>query len=176
MRATNRNVKNTAILLVALLMITGFSYAQEFNHEQERELAKAAFKSLQDADLETFTSYCATNDRLAKMLSDMPEETPKEISIKDELSDMEADELKSESISGFNAALELAKTDNVDLKDGEFPELGTYKVRFEVTNLKCTKVSFDISPEKKYLVIINMFNTKDDIFIYDFRMIKGGVH
>ncbi len=167
---TNRNLKNKTLMLFAILCITSLGYAQKFEYTQERELCDAAFKSLQDADLETFSSYCINEKRMEKMLDEMPEETPDEKGIKDELSGMGAEALRGEAISGFKAAIEQAKTDNVNLKDVKFPELGIYNRREKITNPKATMVRLKLTTKMNYIIVVNIFETKDDMFIWQFKM------
>ncbi|MBI9071635.1 MAG: hypothetical protein JEY94_08545 [Melioribacteraceae bacterium] len=167
-----RTIMNLALILFSVLLLTGTSFAQEFEYEKERELAKAAFTCLQNADLETFSSYCTTEERFSNMLSVLDDKNPKEKGMKSELSQMGVGDFRGEAISGFKKALEQAKINNINLKEWKFPELANYRAKFDMTNLKALKVKFKI---KSYLILINMFKTSDDIFIYDFSVINGGV-
>lgn len=167
-------MKNILILFVCVF-IAGTCFAQDFEYEEERKLAKAIFNSLQEADLEKFSSYCISEERLTKMLSNMGEKTEKEKGIKSELSGIEPSKMLSEAKEGFKKALELVKSDSTNLKECNFPELGDYKIKFKVTNLKCMKIKYYLCPENKYLISIYLFKTADDLFIYNFRLTKGGM-
>lgn len=168
--------KNKLVILAVLLLTASISFAQDFEYVKERELAQAVFKSLQNKDLKTFKTYCINDGRMAKMLDAFDETVEKDKSIKGELSEVPATEMSNEAIDGFQNALELAKTEKIDLKKGEYPELAYYKTRFETAKVKCVKVKFRIELEKDYMVIVDMFKTNEDIFIYDFKMIEGGVY
>ena len=170
------NLKIVISIVFALLLTTNLVSAQNFQYKQERALAKIIFKSLQDEDLESFSKFCITEKRMSQMLDEMDATSEKDKSIKKEISEVKASDMRNEAISGFNKSLVQAKSDAFNLKESKFPELGFYKTRFEMLKVKCITVKVDISTDKVYMMVIEMFKTNDDIFIYDFKIIKGGVY
>ena len=160
-----RNLKNKVLVLFAFLSITGLSFAQDFEYEAERALAQDVFKSLQDGDLDLFKTYCTTTERYTKMLAEMGDETEMEKGLKGELGEMSPTKFFDEAIIGFNDALELAKTDSIDLKEASYPELALYKTRFDVTNLKSMYVRFDIFEDKSYSIKLDFLKTAENFHL-----------
>ncbi len=180
----NRKIIKNITLLSMLLFLTSISFAQSEteskkvaqNFESENELAKVVFKTIQNGDSDAFLTYCATEDRMKKLINGMGVSTPMEKEIKQELKEEKAENFINGAIMGFNSVLEEAKRDSINMKNGEFPELVFNEIRFEITNLKCSKIKFKISFGKKsYVIRLDIFKTNDDIFIYDLKYNTDGI-
>jgi len=65
-------------------------------------MATAVFETIKNSDLETFTSYCITEDALTKILNGMEETTPKEKAIKQDIQQETAENCRNESTHSFN--------------------------------------------------------------------------
>ena len=159
-----------SIMLLALLAVTNFSYAQITS---ERDMAEAIFKTIQNNDLETFSSYCSTKERFAKLVDGMGETTPKEKAIKQDLKTENSDNFRNECINKFKLLLKELTDSNISIKDGVFPEMITNETRVEVTNLKAIKIKFTASFNTvNYEIKLDIFKSKEDLFIYDFHAHK----
>ena len=166
----NRNLISRVIMLFAFLLVTNVSFAQV---KTEEDMAKAVFKTIQDGDLKTFTSYGASEERMTNLVNGMEETTPKEKSIKQELKEEKAENFSNECINKFKLLLKELESNNIVAKEGVFLEITTNETRFEVTNLKASKIKFKASFNSiNYEIKIDMFKTKDDLFIYDFQFHK----
>lgn len=176
MRNLNLNLKNIIIILFACLLIS-VVFAAGFENVQERELARKVLKSLQEGDLETFTTYCINKERAAEMRAQIGDETHEQTEMKNELNDELVTQFRNNAINGFNEAIEKSIKDTFKLKECEYPELAFYKPVMRVNDdVKLVKVKARLSANKVYMMDINMFKTKDDIFIYGFSLDKGGVY
>ncbi len=158
------------IMLFAFLSLTSLSFAQITSEE---DMAKAVFETIQNNDLETFTSYCITKDGMTKMLNGMEETTPKEKAIKQDLQQETADGFREESTHSFNSLLKELADNNIVIKESELSKTIRKKPRFEVTNLKASEIKFDVSFKKTiYEISVDLFITKGDLFIYNFHFHK----
>lgn len=170
-------VKNKLTIVVALLLTASTSFAQDFEYAKEKELAEKVLVSMQNSDVETFSSYCIDDELMATMLKAFDDSVAMDKSIKDEISQVQASELRNDAVEGFKKGLETVKADNMDLKEATYPELANYQTRFETANVKCMKVKFRIELEKQYMAIVYLFKVNnDDLFIYDFKLNSGGVY
>ena len=166
----NKNLMNRVLMLFAFLLVTSTSFAQIATEE---DMAKAVFETIKTNDLEKFTSYCTSKERISKMLVGMEETTPKEKGIKQELKQEDPENFKNQSINKFNSLIEELKNSNVTTDRAEFKEVFLNKIRFEVTNCKASKLKFKASfGSVDYQIILNIIKTKADIFIYDFQSDK----
>ena len=157
-------------MLFAFLLMISTSFAQITTEEN---MAKAVFETIKTNDLEIFTSYCATKERISKMLEGMAETTPKEKAIKEEFKNEDPENFKNQCVNKFTLLINELKGSNISIKEAEFKEVFLNQVRFEITNCKATKLKFKASFKTiDYRIILNILKTKDDIFIYDFQADK----
>lgn len=154
-------------MLFAFLLVTSTSFAQITTEE---EMAKAVFETIINSDLETFSSYCATDDKMADMLEGMQESTPKEKGVKQELKEEKAANFRDESINKFNALMKELNTNNIAIDKGVFSDL-TNKVRVEVPNCKAITIKFVMTFNDKihYEIRTDVFKTNTDLFIFNFH-------
>ena len=154
-------------MLFAFLSLTSFGFAQITSEE---DMAKAVFETIQNNDLETFTSYCITKDEMTKILNGMEETTPKEKAIKQELQQESAEGFRNESTHSFNLLLKELTDNNIDTKKSELSEPIRKEPRFEVTNLIASEIKFEVSFKKTiYEISVDLFITQGDLFIYNFH-------
>lgn len=159
-----KNLITRVFVLAAFLLVSSASFAQI---ETERDLAEAIFETIQNNDVETFSSYCPTAEQMTQLVAGLGESTPKEQSIKQELQSEDAADIRSECISEFNRLLEELTTNSNVINDGEFPEMIVEDIRFEITNLKTSEVKFLVSFNNvEYEIEVNVFNTNTDIYMY----------
>lgn len=162
----HRKLTNRVIMLFLLLLVTSTGFAQI---NTEEEMAKAVFKTIQNHDLQTFTSYCASKERIGKMLEGMTETTPKEKAIKQELQQEDHEEFRKNCAKNFNLFIEELGNSNISLKKAKFDDIFLNHVRFDIPNSKASKLKFNMSfGDIKYQTTLNIFKTKDDMFIYYF--------
>lgn len=154
-------------MLVAFLLVTSTISAQI---KTEKEMVEAVFKTIQNNDLKTFISYGATDERLLSMVEGMAETTPMEKDIKKDLKTEKASSFSTECISKFELLNKELTTNNHVIKEGVLSEDIFTDLQFEITNLKCSEIKFQVTfNETVYEIEINTFNTGKDIFIYDFQ-------
>ena len=167
---TNKNLINRVLMLFAFLLVTSTSFAQITTEE---DMAKAVFETIKNNDLETFSSYCVSKERISKMLDGMEETTPKEKAIKQDLKEEYPENFINQPINKFKLLIDELKNDNNTINKAEFKEVFLNKVRFDITNCKATKLKFKVSfGTTDYRVILNVIKTKDDMFICDFQADK----
>lgn len=161
------NLMNSVIMLFAFLLVSNTSLAQITTEE---DMAKAVFETIKNSDLETFSSYLATDEKMALMLEGMEESTPKEKGVKQDLKEENVASIRKECINGYNSLIKELDTNNIAIDKGVFSDL-TNKVRVEVPNCKAIKIKFIISFNDTihYEVKIDVFKTKTDLFIYNFH-------
>ncbi len=166
----NNKLKNRVIMLFAFLLATSTSFAQI---STEENMAKAIFETIKNNDLETFTSYCASKERISNMLDGMEETTPKEKAIKQDLKDEDPEFFINQPINKYKLLIDELKKENLTTGKAEFKEVFLNEIRFEITNCKASKLKFKASfGTIEYRIILNIIKTKDDIFIYDFQSDK----
>ena len=166
----NKNLMNRIIMLFAFLLATSNSFAQITTEE---DMAKAIFKTIKNSDIETFKSYGASDSKMTNTVAGMGGSTPKEKSIKQELRGEKAENFTKECINKFNLLQSELTNNNIKIKEGVFVKIKTNKVRCEVEGLKASKIKFIVAFDKKeYEIRIDIFKTKNDMFIYDFSFTK----
>ncbi len=166
----NKNLMNRVIMLFTFLLVTSTSFAQITTEE---DVAKAVFKTIKNADLETFLSYCISEDRKTKMLNGITGSTEMEKSIKQELEREKVKILRDGMKNNFNKFLDELKKEGISYKDVEYKEIEGIDHQFEITNLKCYDIKYEVLfNENNYRFEINLYEIKDDIFIYGFRKIN----
>lgn len=162
-------MKNRVILLImlfAFLSLTTLIFAQ---FTSEEDMAKAVFKTIIDNDLETFKSYCASEERFTKAVDGIEENSPKEIGLKQELKRENANNFTDENIKTFNLLQKELTDKSIAIKKGSFTDTITKETRVEVANLIAREVKFEILFKNiTYVINANVFITEDDMFIYDF--------
>ena len=167
---TNKNLVIKGIMLFAFLIVTNISFAQKVTGE---DMAKAVFKTMQNSDVETFLSYCISKERKDKMISNLSGSSEMEKDIKQEL---ENENLKSqieEIKNNYQQFLEGLKKENVDPKKGTFTEIVNIDHQFEITNLNCFDVNYKVVfGDNTYKFEINLFETKDDTFIFGIHKVN----
>lgn len=167
----NKSTPIRWLALIALFLSSVCIYGQEFEYGTEKDLAIKVLEFLQKGDVEAFSTLCIDEDRMTAMLNGMTENTPMEASIKEELvSEADPLYLREETLNNFQSALERIETEGFTIQDSVYPEDPFYQTRFDVTNCRCIKLKADISSNKESMIILYMFHTDDDIFIYDFAM------
>ena len=163
----NKNSMSRVVMLFAFLSLTSLSFAQITSEE---DMAKAVFETIQNNDLETFTSYCITEDGMTKIINGMEETTPKEKAIKQELQQESVDNCRNESTHSFNLLLKELTDNNIVIKAIELSKPITVEPGFEVTNLKHSEIEFEVSFEKTiYGISVGLFITQGELFIFNFH-------
>ena len=166
-------IKNHISKLGILLLITFCSTAVFAQITSEEDMAEAVFITIQSNDLETFISYCASEERFTKAVNGIEENSLKEIGLKQELKQENANNFTDENINTFNLFHKELTDNNIAIKKGKLSETITKETRVEVPNLKATEIKFEISFENiTYVINANVFITEDDIFIYEFLFAK----
>lgn len=163
----NKKLITRLTMLFAFLLVTSTSFAQV---KTEEDMAKAVFETIKTNNLETFSSYCATDERMTNLVDGMSETTPKEKGVKQELKEEKAANFRNECINKYNALIKELKANNSAINKGVFTEITKNKTRVEVTNLKASEIKFKASFNTiNYEINIDIFKTKSDLFIYDFQ-------
>ncbi len=166
-------IKKHISKLGILLLITFCSTTVFAQITSEEDMAKAVFETIQNNDLETFTSYCASEERFTKAVNGIEENSPKEIGLKQELKSENADNFTDENINTFNLFHKELTDNNIDITKSELSETITKEIRVEVPNLKATEIQFEIAfTNITYVINANVFITEGDIFIYEFAFAK----
>ncbi len=166
----NKNLMSQIVILFAFLLVTNISFAQITT---EKDMAKAVFETIKNADVETFLSYCISEDRKTKMLNGITGSTEMEKSIKQELEREKVKILRDVMKTNFNKFLDELKKEGVSHKDIKYKEIEEVDHQFEITNLKCYDIKYEVLfNETNSRFEINLYEIKDDIFIYGFRKIN----
>ena len=164
-----KKIVNKTVLIVALLTVTNFISAQKTTGE---EMAKNVFKTIQNSDVETFLSYCISEEKNTKMLNDLTGTSEMEKELKKDLKGENVKKQIDDMKLNFNGFVEELKKEGIKSKDGVY-EFEKNEYQFEVTNLKCYDIKFKIIFDKiVYRFEINLFETKDDTFLFGFRKIN----
>lgn len=164
-----KNLMKQSIMLLALLTVTNFISAQKTTGE---EMAKNVFKTIQNADVETFLTHCISEEKNTKMLNDLTGTSEMEKGLKNDLKGEDVKKQIDDMKRNFNGFGEELKKEGVKSKDGVY-EFEKNEYQFEVTNLKCYDIKFKVIFDKTvYRFEINLFETKDDTFLFGFRKLK----
>lgn len=163
----NKNIISQVVFLFAFLLATSTSFAQITTEE---DMAKAVYETIKNSDLETFSSYCTTDEKMTEMLEGMEESTPKEQSVKKELKEENFASFRDESINKYNELIDELNTKNIAIGKGVFSDL-TSKTRVEVPNCKAINLKFVMNFNDKihYQISMDVFKTETDLFIYSFK-------
>ncbi len=156
-----------AAILFAILLASSNCFAQITTEE---DMARAVFETIIESDLETFSSYLVTDEKMANMLEGMKETTPKEIGVKQELKEENIASIRKECINGFKALIEELNKKCIAIDKGVFSDLSS-KVRVEVSNCKVITIEFvtTFNDEFHYRTRIDVFISKSDLFIFNFH-------
>ncbi len=167
----NKNLMNRVIMLFAFLMVTSTSFSQKNTAE---DLTNAVFETIKNNDKEAFLAYCISEDRKTKMLNDMGEESEMEKEIKNEIKRDKVKDIQDEIINvGFTKLVEDIKKNRCKSKNIEFKGIVETDHQFEIKNLKCYDIKFLIScKQANYRVELNLFETKEDLFMFGFNFIQ----
>ncbi len=161
------NYANQLVFMLLFTLIPTISFAQITTEE---DMATAVFETIQNSDLDTFTSYCITEDAMTKIVNGMEETTPKEKAIKQDIQQESAEGFRKESTHSFNSLLKELTDNNIDIKKSELSKPITVEPGFEVTNLKHSEIKFEVSfNETIYEINVDLFITQGDLFIYNFH-------
>jgi len=166
----NKNLMNRIIMLFAFFLATGSSFAQITTEE---DMAKAVFKTIQNNDSEALSYYCISDKRMAKAISAVTDTSAMAKSVISELKEANCNSMKYAVINSFDKFIAEIKKEKLVLKNIKYEGLTKNKIKFDIGNLKAKRVSFKVSFDKvNYVVIMYLFVTKSDLFIYDFSFVK----
>ncbi len=135
-------------------------------------MAKNVFKTIQNSDVETFLSHCISEEKNTKMLNGLTGTSEMEKDLKKDLKGEDVKKQINEMKRNFNGFGDELKKDGLKFKEGVY-EFEKNEYQFEVTNLKCYDIKFKVLLNKTiYRFEINLFETKDDTFLFGFRKIN----
>lgn len=161
---------NRMIMLFAFLLVTSTSFAQITTEE---DMAKAVFETIKNNDSEAFSYYCTSDERMAKALKGVSDTSAMAKGVVSELEMAPHQSMKYAAINSFDEFISELKKENISLKDATFEGLIMNKIKFDINNLTAKKVKFKISfGAVNYRMMIYLFKTKTDMFIYDFSATK----
>ena len=166
----NRNLMNRVIVLFAFLLVTSMSFAQITTEE---DMAKAVFKTIQDGESEALSFYCSSEKRMTKVINGLTDTSHVVISVKQDMKEANGDKLRYAIIAAFDKLLNELKEDNLNHKNATYEGITLNKIGMDIPNLMSKKIKFKISLDKiTYIIRIDVFKTKDDMFLYDFSFVK----
>ena len=163
----NKKLMIRTVVLFAFFALTNIGFSQITTEE---DMARAVFETIKNSDLETFSSYLVTDEKMANMLKGMEESTPKEKGVKQDLKEENATSIRKECINGFKALIEELNTKSIAIDKGVFSDFTT-KVRVEVPNCKAITIEFVSTFDDKihYQIRVDVFKTESDLFIFNFH-------
>lgn len=163
-------MKRTLILLIVLFTFSALISKNITKITTEEDMVKAVFETIQNNDLETFLSYCITEDGMTKIINGMVETTPKEKAIKQDIQEESVENFRDESTNSFNSLLKELTDNNFVLKKSELSKTITKEPRFEITNLIASEIKFEVSfNETIYEISVDLLISQGDFYIYNFH-------
>ena len=166
----NNNLMSRVVILFAFLLVTNTSFAQI---KTEEDMAKAVFETIKSNDSEAFSYYCTSDERMAKALKGVSDTSAVAKSVVSELETAAHQSMKYAAIKSFDELVSELKQEKISLKDAIFEGLIMNKIKFDINNLTAKKVKFKMSfGAVNYRVMIYLFKTKTDMFIYGFSATK----
>lgn len=166
----NKNLMNRMIMLFAFVLATNISFAQI---KTEEDMAKAVFETIKNDDSEAFSYYCTSDERMAKALKAVSDTSAVAKGVVSELEMAPHQSMKYAAINSFDEFISEIKKENLSLKDATFEGLIMNKIKFDINNLTAKIVKFKIPfGTVNYHVMIYLFKTETDMFIYGFSATK----
>ncbi len=163
--------KKTALVFFSVLFLLGISITGcgEKKPVTEEDICLAVFQAMQSGDADSYSSLLITEETLADLLLSLDEASPKEKSIKNDLSSsFDVAEVISESLDSFQDIIQKTKPENGDLTQATYSGLLKSKTRYEAGNHQCKEIYFGMSVgEESYSVSVGVFQTENSIFVYD---------
>ena len=157
-------------MLFAFLSVTSLSFAQITSEE---DMAKAVFETIKNNDSEALAQYCISDKRMATALNGVTDTSAVARSVVSELKEAPHEKMRYAVINSFDQFIAEVQKENLILKDAKFEGVIMNGIKFDIGDLKGKKVRFKISfGTINYSVLLYLFKTKTDLFIYGFSFAK----
>ena len=157
-------------MLFAFLSLTSLSFAQITSEE---DMAKAVFETIQNNDSEALSYYCISEKRMEEAINAVTDTSAVTKNVVSELKEFDHQSMKYAVINSFDKLIAEIQNENLILKDAKYEGVLMNKIKFDIGDLKGKKVNFEISfGTINYSVLLYLFKTKTDIFIYGFSFAK----
>ncbi len=161
---------NQSIILLVFILATNISFAQI---KTEDGMAKAIFETIKTNDSEALSYYCISGKRMTKAINGVNDTSAMAKSVVNELKEADYQSMKYAVINSFDKFITEVQKEKLILTDATFEGIIMNKIKFDISNLTAKKIKFKVSfGTINYSVIIYLFKTKTDMFIYDFSFVK----